>query len=148
MKGSAIEDTIDRVKKLASERLTPRAHEADKSRSFPKENLRALAEAGFMGLIISEEDTGSGAGRDGFASVVTEISKACASTALIYVSHSIVAKAIELFGSPLIKEKWLNGMPEGKKLGAFAVHEPDSGSDSGAITTKARPNGNHYIVIG
>jgi butyryl-CoA dehydrogenase len=148
MKGSAIEDTIDLVKKLAYERLTPHAREADKSHSFPKENLRALSEAGFMGLIISEEDAGSGAGRDGFASVVTEISKACASTALIYVSHSIVAKAIELFGSPLIKEKWLNGMLEGEKLGAFAVHEPDSGSNSGAITTRARRNGNHYIVNG
>jgi len=89
-------------------------------------------------LIIAENEEGMGYRRVCFASVVKEIAKACASTALVYVSHLIVAKAIELAGSETIKKKLLSEMLKGRGLGAFAVHEPDSGSNSGAITTRAK----------
>jgi butyryl-CoA dehydrogenase len=79
---------------------------------------------------------------------VKEIAKACASTALIYVSHSIAAKAIEYGGSETTKKTFLSEMLKGRGLGAFAVHEPDSGSNSGAITTRAKKEGSSYIVNG
>ncbi len=148
MKESLIEDTTELARKLASEVFSTRATKIDKKDTFPWENIRALGEAGFMGLIISEDYGGFGIGRDGFASVVKEISKACASTALIYVSHAIVAKAVELFASDTIKEKWLSKMIKGETLGAFAIHESDSGSNAGAITTRALKEENHYIVKG
>ena len=148
MKKSNIEEIRELAEKLASEKLAPRASGIDQNRTFPWENIRALGEAGFMGLIISENHGGLGFGRVHFASVVKEIAKACASTALIYVSHSIVAKAIELSGGEAGKKKWIPKMLEGQSLGAFAVHEPDSGSNAGAITTRARKDGDHYIVNG
>jgi butyryl-CoA dehydrogenase len=80
--------------------------------------------------------------------VVKEIAKACASTALVYVSHLIVAKAIEYGGSEAVKKKWLPEMLEGQSLGAFAVHEPDCGSNAGAITTRAKKDVDAYIVDG
>jgi len=136
------------AEKIATEKLAPRASEIDQNRIFPWENIHILGEASFLRLIISEEEDGLGFGRACFASVVKEISKACASTGLVYVSHSIVAKAIELAGREAAKKKWLPGMLEGQSLCAFAVHEPDSGCNSGAITTRARKDDDAYIING
>jgi butyryl-CoA dehydrogenase len=142
----SVEEIKKLAEKIAADKLAPRASEIDQNRTFPWENIRILGEADFLRLIISEEEGGLGFGRVCFASAVKEIAKACASTALIYVSHSIVAKAIELAGTN--KKKWLPEMLKGKTLGAFAVHEPDCGSNAGAITTRAKKDGENYIVNG
>jgi len=148
MQKLSVEEIRKLAEKIATEKLAPRASEIDQNRIFPWENIHILGEASFLGLIISEEEVGLGFGRACFASVVKEISKACASTGLVYVSHSIVAKAIELAGREAAKKKWLPGMLEGQSLGAFAVHEPDSGCNSGAITTRARKDDDAYIING
>ncbi len=148
MRKLAVEEIRELTEQIATERLMPRASEIDQKRTFPWENIRILGEAGLLGLGISEDDGGIGFGRTCFASVVKEIAKACASTALVYVSHSIVAKAIELANSAAVKKKWLPEMLRGQSLGAFAVHEPGSGSDASAITTRAKKDGDHYIVNG
>jgi alkylation response protein AidB-like acyl-CoA dehydrogenase len=80
--------------------------------------------------------------------VVAESSKTCASTALVYVSSAVVGKAIELAACDVPKKKWLPKMMEGPSLGAFAVHEPDSGSNAGAITTRAKKEDGHYVING
>ena len=144
--------SVEEVRKLAErvavEKLVPRASEIDESRAFPWENVCALRQAGFHRLIIDEKEGGIGYGRFAFASVIKEIAKACASTALIYVSHSIAAKAIELGGSETTKDRFLSEITKGQGLGAFAVHEPDSGSNSAAITTAAKRDHSSYIVNG
>ena len=143
---------VEKIRKLAEEvavkKLAPHASEIDQNRAFPWENIYALREAGFHRLITDEKEGGMGYGRIAFASTVKEIAKACASTALIYVSHSIAAKAIEYGGSETTKKTFLSEMIKGRGLGAFAVHEPDSGSNSGAITTRAKKDGSSYIVNG
>jgi len=136
------------AEKVATEKLAPHASEIDQKRSFPWESIRTLGDAGFLELIISENEGGSGLGRYCFASAVREIARACASTALVYVSHSVVSKAIELAGSEAVKKKWLPEMLEGRSLGGFAVHEPDCGSNAGAITTRAKKDGDAYMVNG
>jgi len=136
------------AEQIARERIAPRATERDISSEFPKDCLRSLGETGLMGAVISEAQGGTGIGRQVFASIVQEVAGACASTALVYVSHSIVAKALELFGSQASKDKWLSGMATGQFLGAFAVHEPDSGCNAGAIRTTAKQDGDTYIVNG
>jgi butyryl-CoA dehydrogenase len=143
-----VEEIRKLAEKVAVEKLGPHASEIDQNRVFPWENIHALREAGFHRLITDEKEGGMGYGRIAFASTVKEIAKACASTALIYVSHSIAAKAIEYGGSETGKNKFLSGMIKGQGLGAFAVHEPDSGSNSGAITTRAKKDGSRYIVNG
>ena len=80
--------------------------------------------------------------------MVAEVAKACASTALIWVSHVIVAKALEVAAPNIIKKKWLPLMAKGQALGAIAVHEPDSGCNAGAIKTRARKDHDHYLVNG
>ena len=148
MNNLPIEEIRTLAERIASEKLAPRASEIDHNRTFPWENIRTLGEAGFLGLITSRDEGGLGFGRGWFASVVKEIAKACASTALVYISHSIVAKAIEYAGGKEVRKTWLPGMLKGQSLGAFAVHEPESGCDSRAIITQARRDGNFYIVNG
>jgi len=143
-----VEEIRKLAEKVAVEKLAPHAAAIDKNRAFPWENIHTLRQAGFHRLITDEKEEGMGYGRIAFASTVKEIAKACASTALIYVSHSIVAKAIENGGSETAKKTFLSEMLEGRGLGAFAVHEPDSGSNSGAIITRAKKEGGSYIVNG
>ena len=138
--------SLEEIRKLAGrvavEKLAPRASEIDQNRKFPWENICELRKAGLFGLTGSEFD------RIHFATVTKEVAKACASTALVCVSHSIVEKAIEYAGSQAIKKRWPPEILRKKGLGAFAVHEPGSGSNSGAITTWAKEEGDHYIVNG
>jgi alkylation response protein AidB-like acyl-CoA dehydrogenase len=137
-----VEEIRRLAEKVAKEKLAPRASEIDQNRSFPWENICELRKAGLFGLYGSEFD------RLRYATVVKEVAKACASTALVYVSHSIVEKAIQNAGSEAIKKKWSPEILKRRGLGAFAVHEPDSGSNSGAITTQAKKDGDQYIVNG
>jgi butyryl-CoA dehydrogenase len=139
-----MEEIRDTARRIATERLKPRAVETDRERAFPRENIKALGEVGFHRLIVSEEGGGLGLGRNVFVPVVAEMSKACASTALVYVSSAVVGKAIELAACDVPKKKWM----EGPSLGAFAVHEPDSGSNAGAITTRAKKEDGHYVING
>jgi alkylation response protein AidB-like acyl-CoA dehydrogenase len=148
MNKPSVEEIRELARKIAADKLAPHASEIDQNRTFPWENIRTLGEAGFLELITSEAEGGLEFGRVCLASVVKEIAKACASTALVYVSHSIVTKAIELAGSAPNKKKWLPEMLKGRTLGAFAVHEPDSGCNSGAITTRAKKDGDAYVVNG
>jgi alkylation response protein AidB-like acyl-CoA dehydrogenase len=136
------------ARQVASERIAPNAGERDKNSAFPWDEIRLLGECGLLGMISAENDGGAGVDRMTFASVVAEIGKACASTALVYVSHAVAQKAIENAATEAVKQKWLPAMVNGLMLGAFAVHEPVSGCDARAITTTARKEGDQYIVNG
>lgn len=143
-----LKEMTQTARKIAVERLAPAAIELDRNHKFPRENVSLLGETGFCQLGISEEKGGIGLGRNSFASVVKEIAKACASTTLVYVSHSVATKAIEVGGGNELQKKWLPGMLKGSTIGAFAVHEPGCGSNAGAIATRAVKEGDSYIVNG
>jgi butyryl-CoA dehydrogenase len=148
MEKLSAEEIGDLARKIALDTLAPRASEIDQKRSFPWGNIAQLRKSGLWGTGIYEEGEHFEFNRACFAALVKEIAKACASTALIYVSHSIVAKAIEHAGSSVMKKKWSPEVLREKFLGAFAVHEQDCGSNAGAITTRARKEGDAYIVNG
>ncbi|MHB9098899.1 MAG: acyl-CoA dehydrogenase family protein, partial [Syntrophales bacterium] len=148
MEKLSAEEIGDLARKIALDKLAPRASEIDQKRSFPWENIAQLRKSGLWGTGIYEEGEHFEFNRACFAALVKEIAKACASTALIYVSHSIVAKAIEHAGSSAMKKKWSPEVLREKILGAFAVHEPDCGSNPGAIATRAKREGDVYIVNG
>ena len=142
MEKLSVEEIKKLAEKVAREKLAPRAAEIDQNRSFPWENICDLRKAGFFGVGAQEFD------RVRFATVAKEIAKACASTALVYVSHSIVERAIEYAGSETLKKKWPLEILRKRGLGAFAVHEPDSGCNSAAITTRAIKDNETYVVNG
>jgi len=141
-------ELIGTASRIAREVVAPRAMEADRGHIFPWDNIRELGKAGMHGIGLSEDKGGSGLGRIYFTSVVKELAKACASTALVYVTNSAVLKALEIGACDEIQKNWLPKLLSGNILGGFAVHEPGCGSNAGAIATQAKKEGDSYIVSG
>jgi len=141
-------EAIDLARRISKERIAPMAADRDRTAVFPREAIEVLGDSGLLGMVISQEHGGAGASRVAFASLAAELGRACASTALVAVSHIIAAKAIEAAATDIVKDGWLAQMTAGRAVGAFAVHEPNSGSDSGAITTTATKDGDGYVVNG
>ncbi len=146
--GFVEKEVKDLARQIANERIAPQAAERDKSGAFPRDAIRTLGETGILGMVVDESLGGAGVDRAALASVISEIGGACASTALVVVSHIIAEKAIELTATESTRNVWLKRLIDGQALGAFAVHEADSGSNAGAISTTARKDGDHYIIDG
>lgn len=138
----------ENVRKIAQKELVPRAAEIDKTHSFVWEGLKKLKEADVLGLTIPTEYNGMGMDTLSFVLAVEEIAKACASTALTVVSHSICSEIISCGGNEEQKKKYLPEMAKGEKLGAFCVHESNCGSNALALETRAVLEGDEYIVNG
>lgn len=136
------------VGKIAQKELVPRAAEVDKTGSFVWEGLKKLRESDVLGLAIPSEYGGMGMDALSFVLGIEEISKACASTALSLVSHSICSYIISCAGNDKQKKKYLPDMAKGERLGAFCVHESNCGSNALALETKAVLEGDDYIVNG
>ncbi len=133
---------------IAKEQLAPQASESDRDSIFPWNAIHAIGEAELPALILSEKEDGIEEGRVCFVSVVQELAKACASTALIFTSHVVFTKTIEVAGNDSLKKKWLPDLSKCRALGAIAIHEQDCGSNAGAISTQAVKDGDSYILNG
>ena len=137
------------VREFANNQLAPNAGHYDQKEEFPWENFQSLAELGLFGLTIDEDFGGSGGTAIQSAIVVDELSRGCAATGVIYIAHlSLCTRLINLFGLVDLKKKFLPSLVAGEKIGAFALTEPNSGSDSAALSTTASKNGSDYILNG
>lgn len=141
------------VRNLASEfserEIRPLASEIDRNSVFPAEIVAKLFDLGFMGHFVPERYGGSGLDYLSYATVVEEISRACASTGAIVMVHNSLACAPVLeFGTEEQKKKYLPRMTGGHALGCFSLSEPESGSDAASITTSAEKKDGGYVVNG
>jgi butyryl-CoA dehydrogenase len=142
------EEARNLARRIARERIAPTAEERDGNGAFPRQAVEVLGDSGLLGMVVAEKHGGADASRRALALPASELGRACASTALVAVSHIIAEKAIETAATDLVKGKWLSEMIAGRALGAFAVHESNGGSNVGAITTTARKDGDEYVVNG
>jgi acyl-CoA dehydrogenase len=137
------------VREVAQASVQPYATEVDLGHRFPDEAIRAVTEAGLMGVLIPREYGGAGLDALAFAVVIEELAQACASTAVIVDVHtSVGTEPILLFGDEEQKRRWLPRLATGEILGAFALTEPASGSDAASLKTTARRNGGGYVLNG
>ncbi len=137
------------VRDLARAEFAPKAMERDKTKEFPAENLKKLGELGLMGMMIPPEYGGSGADTISYVLALAEVAYACASTAVVMSVHnSIVCESILRYGTDDQKEKYLKPMATGEMIGAFALTEPNAGSDPARQTTKAVFEGDSYVLNG
>ena len=137
------------VREFADDVLAPRAPDYDQRGEFPWENVRELAELGLFGLTIDEEYGGSGGTTRQLAIAVEEIARGCGSTSVIYVAHlGLCTHFILRFGTPEQKERWVPPLARAEKIGAFALTEPLSGSDSAAMRTTVEKRGESYVLNG
>jgi len=137
------------VRDLARTEFAPKAMERDKTKEFPAENLSKLGELGLMGMMVPPEYDGSGADTVSYVLALSEVAYACASTAVVMSVHnSIVCESILRYGTEDQKERYLKKMATGELIGAFALTEPNAGSDPSRQTTKAVFDGDSYIING
>ena len=137
------------VRSFADQEIAPRAAGYDERSEFPWDNVRGMAELGLFGLTIDEEYGGTGGSNRQLAIAVEEIARACAATSVIYIAHlSLCAQFISTFGTEGQKRRFVPPLARGETIGAFALTEPRSGSDAGALrTTSTRADG-HYVLNG
>lgn len=139
----------DTARKFAEEELAPSADERDEKEEFPRQAVNKMGELGFMGMMVSEEFGGAGLDTVSYVLAVEEISKVDASAGVIMsVNNSLVAWGIDTYGTADQKNRYLRDLASGKKLGAFALSEPEAGSDATNQRTTAIRNGDHYILNG
>jgi len=137
------------VKEFSREVIAPTAMERDRTKEFPAENLRKMGELGLMGMMIPPEYNGAGADTVSYVLALSEIAYSCASTAVVMsVQNSIICESIYQFGTDDHKERFLKPLAAGKHLGAFALTEPNAGSDPVRQSTKAVLDGDFYILNG
>jgi alkylation response protein AidB-like acyl-CoA dehydrogenase len=137
------------VRDLAREEFAPRAMEIDATKAFPRENLQKLAELGLMGMMVPPEYDGSGADTVSYVLALSEVAYACAATAVVMSVHnSIVCESILKFGTGAQKEKYLKPLARGEMIGAFALTEPNAGSDPARQSMRAEFDGDSYILNG
>lgn len=134
---------------FAENEIKPSAIERDKNAEFPAEIVKKLGELGFMGMMVSPEYDGAGLDTISYVLALIEISKVDASVGVIMsVNNSLVCYGLENWGSEFIKQKYLKPLARGEKLGAFALSEPEAGSDATHQMTTAIKDGNHWILNG
>jgi len=137
------------AKDFALNELVPGAINRDANKIWPSEQVEKMAELGFMGIMVSQEWNGSGMDTISYALAMEEIAKADASVSVIMsVNNSLVCYLLEKYGSEFIKEKYLKQLATGKKLGAFSLSEPQSGSDASNMLAFAKKDGDSYILNG
>jgi len=139
---------IDVVRAIAQERVAPRAAEIDTAGEFPRDMQKLLADQGILGMPFPEVYGGLGSSELSILMVIEELAKACATTALILCVQQLGALPILLAGSEDQKQRYIPKLASGEWLAAYALTEPGSGSDAGAMRTKAERRGNTYILNG
>jgi butyryl-CoA dehydrogenase len=137
------------AKDLSAEKIKPSAAKNDAEGKFPADLIHELGELGFMGMMVPDEYGGSGFDCLSYAIALEEICGACASTGIIMsVNNSLVCDPILTFGTDEQKKSYLPDLATGKKLGCFALSEPEAGSDPASMRTHAVKKGDYYVING
>ncbi|TPV41481.1 acyl-CoA dehydrogenase AcdA [Bacillus dicomae] len=137
------------VRDFAKNEVAPTAAERDEEERFDRALFDQMAELGLTGIPWPEEYGGIGSDYLAYVIAIEELSRVCASTGVTLSAHtSLAGWPIFKFGTEAQKQKYLRPMAEGKKIGAYGLTEPGSGSDAGGMKTIAKRDGDHYILNG
>ncbi len=128
--------------------LGPTARQDDETETFRREHFQALAEHGFCGIPVPEEYGGLGLGYSELAVVLEEVSRVSASYGVTIGVNGLPQIILLEYGTEAQRQRYLPGLVTGETLGAFALSEPDAGSDAGSLTTSAVLDGDHYVLNG
>jgi butyryl-CoA dehydrogenase len=139
----------DMIRDFALNEVAPTAAERDEEERFDREIWNKMAELGLTGIPWPEQYGGAGFDYVAYAIAVEELSRVCASTGVTLSAHtSLAGWPIYKYGNEEQKQKYLRPMAEGKKIGAYGLTEPGSGSDAGGMKTTAKLDGDDYVING
>src|ERR671937_192108 len=136
------------VRRYAREQLAPHAARWDREEEFPREALQGLAAMGLYGITVPEQWGGAGLDYSAMAIACEEIAAGDCATSTIVAVNNLVAGILNGYGNEEQKRRILAPLAKGELLGAFALTEPQVGSDAAAITTRAERQGSHYVLNG
>mgnify|MGYP001627190697 CR=1 FL=1 len=139
----------DAARDFARTELLPGVIERDTEARFPYEQIKAMGELGFMGMMVSPEYNGGGMDTISYVLAMEEISKIDASASVsMSVNNSLVCWGLEKYGTAEQKEKYLKPLASGEVIGAFCLSEPEAGSDATSQKTEAKLEGDYYLLNG
>ena len=138
----------DTIRQIVTERVAPRAAEIDAKAEYPWDIRKLFAEHDLLGLPFAEEHGGTGTGTLMLNLAVEEIARACASSALILMIQELGTLPIRLFGTDELKQRFLPRCASGEWSPAFALSEPEAGSDPGGMITRAVRDGDEWVITG
>ncbi len=138
----------DLARRLAEEKIRPQAPVLDEREEFPSQLMKELARADLFAVPFPEEYGGMGYGLFELCLVVEQLAWACAGVATSYAASFLGALPILEFGTEDQKRRYLPSLAAGERMAAFALTEPEAGSDAGAISTTAVRDGDHYVLNG
>ena len=133
---------------FANEEIAPRANLFDREERIPADLLGKLAEKGYLGATLPEEFGGQGMDMITYGLLNEEIGRACSSVRSLLTVHSMVAQAILKWGSKQQKQFWIPMLAQGEVIAAFALTEPNVGTDAKSIETSAVEAGDFFILNG
>jgi butyryl-CoA dehydrogenase len=137
------------VQDFMDQEVAPIAAEIDQTGEFPEKTVRRMGELGLMGINVPQEYGGAGADTVSFALVAEELTRICATHAVIYgANNSLTCNPINNFGTHEQKEEFLTPLAQGRHYGSYALTEPGAGSDAGSLKTKAEKDGDEYVING
>ena len=136
------------VRELCEHELAPYAAAAEETATFPREAFRTLGKAGLLGLPYPEQYGGGGQPYEVYLQMLEEIAAAWMSVGVGLSVHTMTSYALASYGDEAQRERLLPDMVGGEMLGAYALSEPQAGSDISAMTTKAVPDGDEYVLTG
>ncbi|QQL49719.1 acyl-CoA dehydrogenase [Mucilaginibacter ginkgonis] len=139
----------DAARNFAQQELKPGVIERDEHQKFPAEQVKALGELGFLGMMVSPQYGGGGMDSISYVLAMEELSKVDASASVVVsVNNSLVCYGIEKYGTEAQKEKYLVPLAKGEVIGAFCLSEPEAGSDATSQHTTAEDKGDYYLLNG
>ena len=136
------------ARRFAADRLTPNAEQWDREAHFPRDALAEMGELGLMGILVPEEFGGAEADFISYALAIAEIAGGDGGVSTTMAVQTVTETCILAYGNDEQKQRFLPDLASGETLGAFLLTEPHTGSDAGAITCKARKDGNQYVLNG
>ncbi len=139
----------DSIRNFADKEILPFVKESDEKGKWPEELTKKLGEMGLLGIVIPPEYSGAGYSNVDYVIILEEISKVDPSVGLVVAAHnSLCSNHLNLFGSEEQKKKYLTRLASGQTLGAWALTEAEAGSDAAALKTKARKEGDNWVLNG
>lgn len=138
----------DAVRAYAREKLAPFAAQWDRDGTFPREALNGLAQMGLFGIAVPEQWSGAGLNTLAVAIAMEEIAAGDAATSTVIAVNNLVAGILAGYASPEQKAQYLKPLASGAALGCFCLTEPHVGSDASAILTRARRDGDQWVLDG
>ncbi len=139
---------VDSARAFAAAELTPHAADWDREHHFPVDVIKRAAEQGYLALYLPEEDGGLGLSRLSASLIFEQLAAGCIATTAFLTIHNMASWMLASFGDQALKDAWLPKLTSGQLLASYCLTEPDAGSDAAHLRTRARRDGDDYVLDG